>query len=54
MKCRYGAAIFLAMFAVCAAVAQTTPLDSTMLIKVERTALRTAPSFAAPIIVFAA
>lgn len=54
MKCRYGVAIFLAVFVVCAAVAQTSPLDSTMLIKVERTALRTTPSFAAPVIVFAA
>jgi len=53
MKCRYGVAIFLAVFVVCTAVAQTSPLDSTMLIKVERTALRTAPSFTAPVIVFA-
>lgn len=54
MKCRCGVAIFFAVFAVCAALAQTTRLDSTMLIKVEGAALRTAPSFAAPVMVFAA
>jgi hypothetical protein len=54
MKCKCAVAVFFALLAVCAAVAQTTPLDSTMLIRVERAALRTNPSFAAPVLAFAA
>lgn len=54
MKYRYGLAILLVLIAVYTAAAQTTPSDSTMLVKVERTALRTAPSFASPVLTFAA
>jgi hypothetical protein len=54
MKYRYSLLLFLVLIAGGVAAAQMTPPDSTMLIKVERTAVRAAPSFASPALTFAA
>jgi hypothetical protein len=54
VKYRYGLVIVLVLVVAGIAAAQTVPSDKTMLIKLERTAVRTAPSFASPVLVFAA
>jgi len=54
MKYRNVFVVLLVSIAVSIAVAQTTPSANTMLIKVERTAVRVAPSFASPVLRFAA
>lgn len=55
MKYRYVFILFLLLIVSGAVFAQTTLSDSTtMLIKVEKTAVRAAPSFASPVLTFAA
>jgi hypothetical protein len=50
VKYRYGLVIVLVLVVAGIAAAQTVPSDKTMLIKLERTAVRTAPSFASPVL----
>lgn len=54
MKYRFGLVFALLLMGSAFAFAQTTQPDSTMLIKVEKTAVRVAPSFVSPVVVFAA
>jgi len=54
MKFRFSILIVLVMVIAAATYAQGKPTEATMIIRVEKTAVRAGPSFASPVLLFAA